>query len=353
MRAPAKNARAKDARAGFLIVLLAGVFAYGLIRTYSIRFAVGDVYPDYSSMKASPSGAKLLYDSLAGIAGLSVARNYFPLNYLEIHDAAILLLAVPPRTLAQGPLLGQVERLAGSGNRVVVTLDYHPFLDGSPVTKPDEGDVAKRWKVSYGYDAAGKSLYFGAAPDWRVLAQSGDRILAVEKDFAKGSVVFFAGSRDFRNRGVAQLGEVALISAALGGKQHVVFDEQHFGMADSGTVVGLARHFRLGGVALGLALCAALFLWKNAASFPPPVEAARRETLSGRTSLSGLHAMLRRHVQPADLAATCWNEWLAGNGREVSPERRARAEAILRERGHDPLPAVREIQSVLQAKGPL
>jgi hypothetical protein len=152
---------------------------------------------------------------------------------------------------------------------------------------------------------------------------------------------------------VAALGHVGAISAALGGKRRVIFDEEHLGVAESGTVVGLARHFRLGGMALGLALCAGLFLWKNAASFPPAAEAARRETLSGRTSISGLNTLLHRHIRPAELAGVCWSEWLIGNGRELSPERRARAESILRERGRDPLAAVSEIQTVLQAKGPL
>ena len=133
----------------------------------------------------------------------------------------------------------------------------------------------------------------------------------------------------------------------------VIFDEQHFGMAESGTVVGLARHFRLTGMALGLALCAALFIWKNAAGFPPAADAPRSATLSGRTSISGLYTLLRRHIKPADLAATCWNEWLTGNRRELSADRQARAEAILRDRGRQPLDAVREIQTVLHSKGPL
>ena len=67
--------------------------------------------------------------------------------------------------------------------------------------------------------------------------------------------------------------------------------------------------------------CAALFIWKNAAGFPPPADAPRAETLAGRTSLSGLFTLLRRHIKPADLAATCWREWLAGNRRDVTPER--------------------------------
>jgi hypothetical protein len=165
--------------------------------------------------------------------------------------------------------------------------------------------------------------------------------------------VLFAESRDFSNRSLVKLDHLGPVSAAIGARSHVIFDEQHFGMADSGTVVGLARRFRLTGMALGLALCAALFIWKNAASFPPPAAVPPRQTLSGRTSISGLYTLLHRHIKPADLATACWNEWLAGNRRDLTPERQARAEAILRDRGRKPLEAVREIQTVLHAKGPL
>jgi len=344
------NAPSRNARAGLLMVVLAGVFTYGLIRAFSIRFATGDVYPDYSSMKASPEGAKLLYESLARTRGLTVARNYSPLEYSDENNAAFIFLAIDANRFAGAPqpYLDPLEHLARRGNRVVAALNW----DGAE--KPQHAEeLEKRWQVQFGFDKEKKRLYFGEAPGWRVLDRAGAKILAIEREFDKGSVVLFAESGDFSNRSVAQLAQMGQISAAIGPKSRVIFDEQHFGIGESGTVVGMARRFRLTGMAAGLALCAALFIWKNAAGFPPPVAAPRRESLSGRTSISGLYTLLHRHIKPADLAATCWNEWLAGNGRDVSAERRARAEAILRERGGDPLVAVREIQTVLQAKGPL
>ena len=345
MTAPSNNARA-----GFAIVLLAALFTYGLIRAFSIHFATGEVYPDYSSLRAGPSGAKLLYDSFARTPGLTVSRNYARLEYSDESNATIFLLALNAGPFGSSPevYIDPIERLCNRGNRVVATLRW----EGDE--KPEHvEELDKRWRVKFGYDTAKKWLYFTDAPGWRVLDRDGSKILAIERDFGKGSVVLFSESRDFSNRSVAKLDRLALLSAALGAHQRIVFDEQHFGIAESGTVVGLARRFRLAGMACGLALCAALFIWKNAASFPPPSDAPRAETLAGRTSISGLNTLLRRHIKPADLAATCWNEWLAGNRRGLSPERRARAEAILRDRGRQPLEAVREIQIVLHAKGPL
>jgi hypothetical protein len=124
------NARSTDsgrnARAGLLIVLLAGIFTYGMIRAFSIRFAAGDVYPDYSSIKASPAGTKLLYDSLARTPGLAVSRNFLPLEDSAESNAAILLLAIDAAAFAGNPepYIDRVERLAGRGNRVVAALHW-------------------------------------------------------------------------------------------------------------------------------------------------------------------------------------------------------------------------------------
>jgi hypothetical protein len=340
------TAPSSNARAGFLIVLLAALFTYGLIRAFSIRFATGDVYPPYSSMRASPDGAKLLYESLSRTPGVTVSRNYFPLEYFEESNATIFLLAINVDQFANES--ESYERLAKRGSRVVAGLEW-----GWGNDKPQHiEDLEKRWHVKFGFEDP-QIAYFTQAADWRILERDGPRILAIERDFQKGSVVLFSESGDFSNSSTIKLDRLGLISAVIGPRSRVIFDEAHFGMAESGTVVGLARRYRLTGMALGLALCAALFIWKNAASFPPPAAAPRSETLSGRTSISGLYTLLRRHIKPADLAAACWNEWLTGNRRELSADRKARAEAILRDHGRQPLDAVREIQTVLHSKGPL
>lgn len=346
------NAPSPNARAGFLILLLAALFTYGLIHLFTLRFATGDVYPEYSSLRSNPSGAKLLYDSLARTPGVVVSRNYFPLEYLEDTNATVFLLAIDAEQFAAepDPYLDNVEHLANRGNRMVLSLRW----EGG--RQPSLAELAKRWHIKFGFDAAEKHahhLYFSEAPDWRVLDRDGPKLLAIERNFQKGSVVLFSESRDFSNQSIAGLDRLAVVSAALGPNTRVIFDEQHFGIAESGSVVGLARRFRLTGMAAGLALCAALFIWKNAARFPPPGAEAPSEMLSGRPSLSGLYTLLRRHIKPQDLAAACWNEWLAGNRGSVTPGRLARAEAILRDRAGQPLDAVREIQTVLHSKGPL
>ena len=343
----------RDTRAGFFIVLLAALFTYGLIRLFDLRFATGDVYPEGSSMRASPDGAKLLYDSLARTPGVSVARSFTPLDYIDGPPATVILLALEAGIFAAEPddNLQDIEKLAGRGHRVVVGLKW----EGEKAPEHAEG-LAKRWHLKYALDPDKKHAHrfsFADAADWSVVERNGPKLLALEHNFGKGSVVLMSESNGFENAATVKLDRMATVLAALGPNNRVIFDEQHLGMNESGTVVGLARRFHLGGMALGLAICAALFIWKNAAGFPPPIAAERADTFSGRTSIAGLDTLLRRHIRPADLAATCWNEWLTSHRGDVTPERVARAQAILRDHGGRPLDAVREIQTVLHTKGPL
>ena len=56
-----------------LLVIMLGVFVYGLVHLFQLRFQSGDVYPEYSSLRADPLGAKAFYESLDRL--LSTGRN--------------------------------------------------------------------------------------------------------------------------------------------------------------------------------------------------------------------------------------------------------------------------------------
>src|SRR5947209_8399809 len=72
----------------FLFVVLAG-FIFGLAVLFKWRFEAGDIYPEYSSLRADPLGAKAFYESLDNL--LSAQRNYRPLSKLGDGRAATLL----------------------------------------------------------------------------------------------------------------------------------------------------------------------------------------------------------------------------------------------------------------------
>lgn len=364
-----------------LVLIVGGVFFWCVIGLFNRHFASGEVYPEFSSMRADQKGSKLLFESLGRLPGVTVERNYLPFEFLPRDGATLILLGMDPMMVNwSGPLfLKRVELVASRGNRVLVATRVDPqdlpkedaFRTQQQPGKKEQAKNSRSeppvppplftmWKVRFGIDTTKKNphpLYFTEAAGWTVLDQDGSKLLAIERDFGKGSVVLMAESSDFTNESTVGLSRLPLVSAALGPYKRVIFDEDHLGIAESGSVVGMARQFRLTGLAIGLGLCAALFIWKNASGFPPPVSTRSGERYSGRTSYAGLLTLLKRHIPPAELAAVCWREWLSANRHQVTPERLQKAEAIATavpaRAGRSPVESAREIQVVLHAKGEL
>ena len=332
-------------RSRLLTALLAAGFAWGVIYLLSLQFESGEVYPEYSSLRADPLGSKLLFDTLARVPGVTVSRNFTALSELA-PGTTVLLLGWRPAGLAEDAEI--LRKTAGRGVRVVAAMDARAY--------PQSDVLDKSWGLPLAIDRESRHshpLYFPDARDWTVVDRAGPKILALEKSFGKGTVALWAESDDFANQSTAAGDRFDTVARALGPNLRVVFDERHFGIAESGSVIALARRFHMTGFALGLGLCAALLLWRNAAAFPPPPAASPREMLAGRTSHSGLVTLLRRNIPRDQLAAACWEEWRAGNRLPKDAARVDRAAAIVREAGSRPLQAMREVQSVLQAKGEL
>jgi hypothetical protein len=114
--------------------------------------------------------------------------------------------------------------------------------------------------------------------------------------------------------------------------------------------MGLLRAFHLQGVLFGLLLPVALFIWKCSSSFPPVPRSGVRQGVEGRRSFSGLVALLRRNVGPANLAAACWQEWLKGAPRAPAAPRRLQVEQELITTCAQPLKALRNIHEILTRK---
>jgi len=327
-----------------LLILLAG-FAAGVMYLFGVQFAAGDVYPEYSSLRSDPMGTKLLFESLARMPAVTVARNYLPLDVLG-ESGAVFLIGLNPGSFGEDDEgLQRIEKLARSGHRVLAAM-----APPSEYTDLMALPLDRAWHVKLGADTNHKHvhrLYFTEAKDWNVLDRVGPKMLAIDRDFGEGSIVLFAESDDFTNGATVAADRLEMVSMAIGASSHVVFDEQHLGIAETGSFVGLARRFRLTGLAMGLAICAALFLWRSASGFPPPT--SRQDVpLSGRTSLAGLLTLLRRHIPPDELAATCWQEWLSANRRKVPPERLEQAARIVRSASSHPLEAAREVHAVMR-----
>jgi hypothetical protein len=355
-----------------LAALLALGFLWGVVSLFNRQFAAGELYPQFSTLRTDRMGTRLLYDSLGKMPGITVERNLLPMEFLPRDGATLVMLGVKPTQVNwnDGMLLQSVDKIAARGNRGALAMYIDLEDDGLKQEDLDRRETAQAngkrkyevpplgsmWNVRLKLDGDRKSrhpLYFDRADGWSVRETADTKMLAVERNSGKGSVLLMAESGEFTNGSAVELNRLADVCAALGPYRRIVFDEQHLGIAESGSIVGMARQFRLMGLALGLALCAALFIWKNAAGFPPPPRSRAVDRFSGRTSHSGLVTLLKRHIPPADLAAVCWKEWLSTNRSQATPEVRQRAEAILAGAAGRPVEATREIQILLGAKGEL
>src|ERR1700693_5289970 len=97
----------------FLLGILLGVgFTATVLYLFGVQFAAGDVYPEYSSLRADPSGAKLLFEALSHTPGITASRNYLPLDGFTETSAAVVLLGVQPGSFTTDSEMQQrLERL--------------------------------------------------------------------------------------------------------------------------------------------------------------------------------------------------------------------------------------------------
>lgn len=340
----------RSARLVAVALLLALGFTWGILRLLNNQFSAGDFYPEYSSLRSDPKGAKLLFDSLSRLPGLAVTRNYLPIEYLP-GQTAVLFLALNLGSLDHDSLQ-QIESLARRGDRLVIAMasvDEEPPANQTGSSK-EKSPLEKEWKVRLVIDRSPSPAHhqsFSAPSDWTVQERTGSQILAIERPFDKGSVLLLAESGDFNNESTIAADRLDRVSQAIGSYQKVAFDESHFGIAESGSVMQLMRRFRLMGLAFGLVIVGALVLWKNTSAFPPPTVSRGPEQYTGRTSFEGLVTLLERHVRPKDVIPACWNEWLKANRREVPPQRAAQAARIAAGAAQRPIEAMREIDAAL------
>ena len=73
-----------------LVLVLGAGFIAGVMYLFGLSFAAGNVYPQFSSLRSDPRGARLLYESLAALPGVTVSRNLVPLEFLPGSGATVV-----------------------------------------------------------------------------------------------------------------------------------------------------------------------------------------------------------------------------------------------------------------------
>jgi hypothetical protein len=348
-----------------LLFIVVALFAFGLRQLFDLRFQSGDIYPNYSSLRADPLGTKALYESYEKL--LPASRNYRPLQRLSHgQGTSLFLLGLKASDLSATPREAtEVESFVKSGGRLVLglaatdapertpmppptvgtkgkrtaapptpTTGPGPNPGAAPGTEPGKVLLTERWGFELDYLAKGKSnsahlakteialpasIPFHSAlafkdpgPEWTTVYQNTtNRSVLIERQMGLGTIVIFADSYLFSNEAMLKERQAALLAWVMGNSDKVVFDETHLGVHENTGIMSLARKYRLHGVGVGILFLAGLYVWKNAVPFlpPHPNEVERGAVLLGKDSAAGVSNLLRRNVAVVDLLPACIQEW--------------------------------------------
>ncbi len=335
------------AAAGVALLLLFGVVVFESVVRRAENYSY---YPDYSSLNNEDTGLKAYYETLVRL-GVSVSRNYRPFLKLEGQKATVIYA---------GPNLGdfrsrsekdleQFERVAQSGARVLILFQtreirYEKIALPKPAVKPpgkgplgprDEmkprvDAMRKRWGVEETEtEVTNKQRPTGAEgltpsvvrrdvlwhfakwdPLWKpvLLGSDGDPVL-LERTFGQGSIGLLVAVEPFTNYRLLTKPDTSLLAVTMTGRRPLIFDEAHLGVEEIDTIAGLSRKHHFEWILLGFLTLAALYIWRNAVSFIPPLQPAAEGGVKGRDAHSALSSLLAQSVGRDKLLNEIAGEW--------------------------------------------
>lgn len=323
------------------IVAILVALVWGLEVVIVSPLETGTAYPEYSSLRPDPMGTMALYESLEKV--VKVERLYKSRMRRDPGaGTTIFVLGVDPMAWAKLKVdtLKEYEELTAKGARLVIA--FLPVSD--PWKDTDARPVETRWGVGFRYSKVHAAEH-GAIPKETALVltpgKEWKRIgSAIERPLGAGSVVLLADSYPLSNEGLRESHDAGLIVKLAGEAKEVVFDENHFGVVETGSVTKLMRKYHLEGAMAVLALVAALFLWRSSSSLLPSRAPDAGQPVMGRDSAEGMTALLRRGIAEKDLVRVCYEEW----------RKTSRAEKTVAVGSNDVVAAYREIARTLAEK---
>jgi hypothetical protein len=288
-------------RSKIAMVVILVALVWGLEEVMVSPLKNGSAYPEYSSLNSEPMGALALYESLAQVT--AVGRLY------KAHDdknagagTTILMLGVDPLRcpeVVEKNAGKELETMVRKGVRLVIA-----FLPAEPnwhVREPSQFQASDIWGAHFNF-----AKPWRAGPEWTKIDPDG---LTIERRMGAGSVVLIAYSYPISNQGLRDDRDATYISKLMGPATRVLFDEDHLGIVETGSVTKLMRKYHLEGALGVLALVAGLFLWRSGSSLLPSRAPGADQAVTGRDSLDGMAALLRRGIAEKNLVRVCYEEW--------------------------------------------
>lgn len=340
-----------------LVCLIAVAFIWGVLEIFDMRFARGDIYPPYSSLRADPLGTRVLYQSLGRLSNINTARNQDSAREFALPpDSASFYIGTSGLVVTEKELL-DLEAFIKKGGRFVLT--FYPqgrssslatLTDSSPTPTPTPSptakdaedkvalpkvfvlrDIAKRWEFGIQIDKehepkdasarisgveAALPWHSSAAFDklgsaWRTIYAVADRPVVIERRLGSGTIVLATDSYFLSNEAMRRDRRPSFLACLVGDKPRVVFDEVHHGISEVAGVSTLIRRYRLGGFVIAALITAILATWKNVVRLVPAsaMPSEGEEFVSGKESFAGLTSLFRRNIAPSELAEVCYAEW--------------------------------------------
>ena len=139
-----------------IVWVMLAAFAAVLAWIVAQRTGSGDIYPEYSSLRADPLGTKAFYESIDRLPGRNVNRHLHPLTRLRgSRDVTVLVLGTRSLAPVDAGFFEHLERIARTGGRVVLAInatDSHNAMREEdrintpelPIKKDDETEKEKQ-----------------------------------------------------------------------------------------------------------------------------------------------------------------------------------------------------------------
>ncbi|WP_372846955.1 DUF4350 domain-containing protein [Pontiella sp.] len=379
-----------------LPAVLLGLLGLGFHQLFALRFDAGDVYPAYSSFRADPLGAKILFEAFEAMPHVDVEQRLKPFAEMDGTNSTALFLGG-----STGSLLHETERdlrpFVESGGRAVLAFgaveprinkskkkDDEPKGDSAEMNEwvsVSESDGRIDWEIeleefvrsdlteieqeteALPEAAVGlpsipwkSALWFSElGEEWTVLYRYLGKPVVVERPYRKGSLVLLADSYAFCNEAMVQDRHTAFLIRMIGAPARILFDEQHLGVHSQEGVMMLVNRYRLQGVLFVLLAIAGLFVWQRSTSFIPrhEEESGPNDIGSGVGSMSGFNNLLLRHIPQKKLLETMVSEWIATFARTPSMQaKRTRLESELRnlDAGKHPVETYNKLTQILNER---
>ncbi|NMA47654.1 MAG: DUF4350 domain-containing protein [Lentisphaerae bacterium] len=363
------------------VCLLALLLVAGLYMLLSWRFARGDVYAAYSSLRADPIGCRAYYDALSEVPGRRLSRFYRPARELPeassastgtrlfvlglspwelyslrdealldfVHGGGVLLVALASADYAISDLSQPSDAACGcacdadsgsdsdndSGSDCCpappspASLSERLSLPRLRSLPPPVAGTDRRAHLAAPSTTLPADLLwrdrggFDAVPaDWSALYILGGKPVVLERSWGRGRIVLCAGSYLFSNEALSIARETAFLAWCAGEEECVIFNEWHLGVVEQPGLVTLMRRARLHGLVIGVLILFGMVVWRQRCL--PLCEDDEDEALP-TSAAAGLAHLLQANVPPSQLLAACRDEW----ARDALRPERAEAQSVL------------------------